>query len=87
MFQLPPVGNRAEKVEKYIKRSLDKLQLDYLDMYLVHVPFGFVERGEELHPTNEDGTILLDKTTNHVEIWKVSEFKLNILKIISTLFS
>ncbi|KAJ9599822.1 hypothetical protein L9F63_009862, partial [Diploptera punctata] len=71
--KLPPIGNRPEGVEKYIKRSLENLGLDYLDMYLVHVPFGFMERGEEIHPVNEDGMILLDKTTNHVEIWKAME--------------
>ena len=88
MFQLPPVGNRPESVEKYIKRSLDKLGLDYVDMYLIHVPFGFLEKGEELHPVNEDGTILLDKTTNHIEIWKVSiiHFKITFIKSLPYLY-
>jgi hypothetical protein len=43
-------------------------------MYLVHVPFGFLEKGEEIHPMDDDGNILLDKTTNHVDIWKVQYF-------------
>jgi alcohol dehydrogenase (NADP+) len=74
MFQLPEIGNRPEGVEKYIKKSLSKLQLDYLDLYLVHVPFAYFERGDEIHPRKEDGSMLLDKTTNHVAVWKVNLF-------------
>jgi len=48
--------------------------LNYVDMYLVHVPFGFLEKGEEIHPVGDDGNILLDKSTNHVAIWKVQYF-------------
>jgi hypothetical protein len=43
-------------------------------MYLVHVPFGFLEEGEDIHPVGNDGNILLDKSTNHVDIWKVQYF-------------
>ena len=74
LFQLPAVGNHPDRVEKYLKRSLDNLGLDYVDMYLVHVPFGFLEKGEEIHPMDDDGNILLDKSTNHVDIWKVQCF-------------
>lgn len=74
MFQLPPVGNHPDRVEKYLKRSLEKLGLNYVDMYLVHVPFGFLEEGEDIHPVGNDGNVLLDKSTNHVDIWKVQYF-------------
>jgi diketogulonate reductase-like aldo/keto reductase len=74
LFQLPAFGNHPDRVEKYLKRSLDKLGLDYVDMYLVHVPFGFLEKGEEICPVGDDGNILLDKFTNHVDIWKVRYF-------------
>jgi len=74
LFQLPAVGNHPDRVEKYLKRSLDKLGLNYVDMYLVHVPFGFLEKGEEIHPVGNDGNILLDISTNHADIWKVQYF-------------
>jgi hypothetical protein len=74
MFQLPPVGNHPDRVEKYLKRSLDNLGLDYVDLYLVHVSFGFPEEGEEIHPVDADRNILLDKSTNHINIWKVQYF-------------
>ncbi|GFG38337.1 hypothetical protein Cfor_10364 [Coptotermes formosanus] len=75
--KLPAVGNNPDRVEKYLKRSLDKLGLNYVDMYLVHVPFGFLEKGEEIHPMDDDGNILLDKTTNHVDIWKAMEAQID----------
>ncbi|KDR09443.1 hypothetical protein L798_00664, partial [Zootermopsis nevadensis] len=71
--KLPPAGNHPDRVEKYLKRSLDNLGLDYVDLYLVHVPFGFLEKGEDIHPVESDGNILLDKSTNHINIWKAME--------------
>lgn len=72
---MPEVGNRPDGVEKYIKKSLEKLQLDYLDLYLVHVPFSYIERGDEIHPRKEDGSMLIDPTTDHVAVWKVRSQK------------
>ncbi|XP_015191616.1 PREDICTED: alcohol dehydrogenase [NADP(+)] [Polistes dominula] len=71
--KLPPVGVRPEGVEKWIKKSIANLQLDYLDLYLVHVPFTFQEIGENLHPKNEKGEIMIDTSTDHVKIWKEME--------------
>ncbi|CAH0551390.1 unnamed protein product [Brassicogethes aeneus] len=71
--KLPPSGMRAEHVEHFIKRSLKDLQLDYLDLYLIHVPFGFNYKGEDLHPHSADGNIDLDLTTDHISVWKKME--------------
>jgi hypothetical protein len=72
IFQLPPIGNRAESVEKYIKKSLNALQLNYVDLYLVHIPIGFQEKGDDnLWPMDENGTVLIDKSTDHISLWKV----------------
>lgn len=60
-------------MEKWIKRSLKDLQLDYLDLYLIHTPFSLKEIGEELHPVDENGKIIIDKSTNHLEIWAEME--------------
>jgi len=71
--KLPPSGNRAESVEKYFKRSLDALQCDYIDLYLIHVPFAFNDVEGDLHPLKPDGTIDLDKSTDHISLWKAME--------------
>lgn len=72
-LQLPPSGNNPERVEKWIKSSLEKLQLEYVDLYLVHVPFAFQEVEGDLHPRGENGEILVDHSTDLVAVWKEME--------------
>lgn len=63
-------GNRPESVEKCLKKSLSDLSLSYVDLYLIHVPFGFPESDGQMlrHP---NGDVVLDLTTDHLAIWKV----------------
>lgn len=49
------------------------MQLEYLDLYLIHTPFAFEEVGEELHPVDENGEFRLDLTTDHVAVWAEME--------------
>ncbi|XP_043255769.1 aldo-keto reductase family 1 member A1-like isoform X2 [Colletes gigas] len=72
--KLPHYGNRPSDVEKYIKLSLDKLGLDYLDMYLIHMPFAFKFNESTCAPaTHEDGSYVLDLDTDPVSVWKEME--------------
>ncbi|CAG9812629.1 unnamed protein product [Phaedon cochleariae] len=63
--------HRPEKVEKAIKGSLEKLGLEYLDLYLIHWPFALKE-GCELFPVNEDGSTAYGDI-NFVDTWKAME--------------
>lgn len=67
------IGMRPESVEKFIRKSLEALQLDYLDLYLVHAPVGLIgQHDKDVFPRNPDGSIALDMTTDLVKVWEVS---------------
>ncbi|KAF7284926.1 hypothetical protein GWI33_017405 [Rhynchophorus ferrugineus] len=75
--KLPNFGNRPSDVERFLKMSLEKLQLDYVDLYLIHMPFSFHLNEETLSPAiNEDGSFCLD-TIDFIETWKVMEEQVN----------
>lgn len=65
------IGTRASTVEKFLKNSLDDLQLEYVDLYHVHVPFTVPEVDGPF--LVEDGLIVLETTTDHVALWKVCQ--------------
>ncbi|CAH1390856.1 unnamed protein product [Nezara viridula] len=72
--KLPGTGNRREDVELFLKKSLEALQLDYVDLYLVHSPVGMVNKGfDQLFPMGEKGEILFDMNTDLLELWKGME--------------
>lgn len=77
ILQLPFTGNKPEKVEHFLKLSLENLKLDYVDLYLIHFPIGF--RGEDDHdlfPRDANGKLLLDFDSNTLTLWKVNQKKI-----------
>ena len=69
---MPFIGNRPDKVEHFLKLSLEALKLDYVDLYLIHLPVGFVGKNDkDLYPVDENRRAILDKTTDLVALWKV----------------
>jgi len=73
--KLPQYAMRPENVEATLKKkSLEDLQISYVDMYLIHGPVGLVELDENSKiQVNADGTFKIDPKTDHVAIWKKME--------------
>lgn len=68
--QLPVHGMRPDDVRDFLNQSLSKLQTEYVDLYLIHMPFGVKREAYEHGRISEDGS---DPTTDHVAIWKAME--------------
>lgn len=63
---------QPDRVEAALNKSLNDLQLAYLDLYLIHVPIGIPPTdGDFLLEAN--GDIKLELDTDHVAIWKKLE--------------
>src|SRR3954453_3815628 len=54
-------NHRPERVKPAFEASLRKLQLDYIDVYLIHTPFAF-QPGDEQDPRDGNGNVIYDKT-------------------------
>ncbi|KAI5262156.1 Aldo-Keto Reductase Family 1 Member C3 [Manis pentadactyla] len=62
---------RPELVRPALERSLKKLQLDYVDLFLIHVPVA-MKPGEELLPKDASGEVVLD-TVDLQDTWAALE--------------
>ena len=65
-------NHRPERVEPAFKASLDRLGLEYLDLYLIHTPFAF-KPGDEQDPRDENGNILYDHEVTLLDTWRAME--------------
>lgn len=67
-------NHRADLVEPACRESLEKLQLDYVDLYLMHYPSSFiVTEDHSPFPRNPDGSIIMDHNISFFETWKAME--------------
>lgn len=65
-------NHRPERVEPAFQASLDRLRLDYLDLYLIHTPFAF-QPGEEQDPRDRNGKVLYDPGVTLLDTWRAME--------------
>ena len=65
-------NHRPERVEPAFNASLDRLKLNYLDLYLIHTPFAF-QPGDDQDPRDKDGNILYDRGVTLLDTWRAME--------------
>src|SRR4051794_28080834 len=65
-------NHRPERVEPAFEASLNRLGLEYLDLYLSHTPFAF-QPGDEQDPRDSNGNILYDHDVTLSETWRAME--------------
>jgi len=65
-------NHRPERVRPAFEASLRRLQLDYLDLYLVHTPFAF-QPGDEMDPRDEHDKPIYDTGVTLADTWRAME--------------
>jgi aryl-alcohol dehydrogenase-like predicted oxidoreductase len=65
-------NHRPERVKPAFEASLRKLQLDYVDLYLIHTPFAF-QPGDEQDPRDAGGNVIYDQGVKLTDTWGALE--------------
>ena len=65
-------NHRPERVKPACEASLKKLQLDFVDLYLIHTPFAF-QPGEEQDPRDANGNVIYDQGVTLLDTWRALE--------------
>ena len=65
-------NHRPERVKPAFEASLKKLQLDYVDLYLIHTPFAF-QPGDAQDPRDANGNVIYDTGVKLLDTWRALE--------------
>jgi diketogulonate reductase-like aldo/keto reductase len=65
-------NHRPERVRSAFDASCRRLQIDYVDCYIIHTPFAF-RPGDEQDPRDEHGQVIYDSELTLVETWRALE--------------
>jgi alcohol dehydrogenase (NADP+) len=65
-------NHRPERVEPAFEASLDRMRLEYLDLYLIHTPYAF-QPGDEQDPRDQNGNVLYDNGVTLLDTWGAME--------------
>jgi diketogulonate reductase-like aldo/keto reductase len=65
-------NHRPERVRPAFDASRGRLQVDYVDCYLIHTPFAF-RPGDDPDPRDERGQVIYDSGVTLVDTWRALE--------------
>jgi alcohol dehydrogenase (NADP+) len=65
-------NHRPERVEPAFEASLERLQIAYLDLYLIHTPFAF-QPGDNQDPRDQNGNVIYDREVTLLDTWRALE--------------
>jgi len=65
-------NHRPERVKPAFDASRRRLQIDYVDCYLIHTPFAF-RPGDDQDPRDEHGQVIYDPGVTLVDTWRALE--------------
>jgi diketogulonate reductase-like aldo/keto reductase len=65
-------NHRPERAKPAIEASLKRLQLDYVDLYLIHTPYAF-QSGDDQDTRDANGNGIYDKGVTLLETWGALE--------------
>src|SRR5271170_5532952 len=65
-------NHRPERVKPAFEASLKRLQLDFVDLYLIHTPFAF-QPGDDQDPRDSNGNVIYDKSVTLIDTWRALE--------------
>src|ERR1700733_6899453 len=65
-------NHRPERVGPALQGSLDRLGLEYVDLYLMHTPFAFAP-GDDQDPRDANGDIIYDDGVTLSDTWAAME--------------
>jgi aldehyde reductase len=65
-------NHRPERVQPAIDASRDRLQVEYIDLYLMHTPYAF-RPGDEQDPRDANDNVIYDEGTTLMDTWRAME--------------
>src|SRR5262249_57383028 len=65
-------SSRPKALNSACEASLKNLQLDFVDLYLIHTPFAF-QPGDEQDPRDANGNVIYDQGVTLLDTWRALE--------------
>src|ERR1700690_2574658 len=65
-------NHRPERVQPAIEASRERLQLEYIDLYLMHTPYAF-RPGDDQDPRDQNDNVIYDQGITLMDTWRAME--------------